>query len=191
MCTILWQQQLLFYGQRLHDLNFWLELSNRLHVQRASTCFQFVGKARPSSCLHQSSHSQGSRDSAQVSSTNQVWPWWLSTLLAVALEKSDDNPQLLFWLLQLFLQVNYIMFAWLISCTFLANKYYFSLTTNQPTVLSAMAYQQANRTIIRDVSFSRTRPFYVICRKQKPYLCICFSFWELVHVFFHINAREF
>ena len=36
------------------------------------------------------------------------------------------------------------MFAWLISRTFSVNKQYFSLTTNQPTVLSAMA---AKRTV--------------------------------------------
>ena len=34
-----------------------------------------------------------------------------------------------------------VIFAWLISRTFLANEQYFSLTTNHPTVLSAMAYQ--------------------------------------------------
>jgi len=33
------------------------------------------------------------------------------------------------------------MFAWLTSRTFSANEQYFSLTTNQPTVLSAIAYQ--------------------------------------------------
>jgi len=33
------------------------------------------------------------------------------------------------------------LFVWLISRTFSANEQYFSLTTNQPTVLSAMAYQ--------------------------------------------------
>jgi len=41
------------------------------------------------------------------------------------------------------------LFAWLISRTFSANKQYFSLITNQPTVLSAMAYQpneQGNST---------------------------------------------
>jgi len=31
--------------------------------------------------------------------------------------------------------------AWLIIRTFSANEYYFSLTTNQPTVFSAMTYQ--------------------------------------------------
>ena len=31
--------------------------------------------------------------------------------------------------------------AWLISRTFSANEQYFSLTINQPTVLSAIAYQ--------------------------------------------------
>ena len=35
----------------------------------------------------------------------------------------------------------YVLFAWLISRTFSANEQYFSLTTNQPTVLSAMVYQ--------------------------------------------------
>ena len=34
-----------------------------------------------------------------------------------------------------------VMFAWLISCTFSADEQYFSLTTNQLKVLSAMAYQ--------------------------------------------------
>ena len=33
------------------------------------------------------------------------------------------------------------LFAWLISRTFSANEQYFSLTTNQPTVFSAMTYQ--------------------------------------------------
>ena len=32
------------------------------------------------------------------------------------------------------------LFAWLISRTFSTNEQYFSLTTNQPTVLSVMAY---------------------------------------------------
>ena len=34
-----------------------------------------------------------------------------------------------------------VPFAWLISHIFSANEQYFSLKTNQPTVLSAMAYQ--------------------------------------------------
>jgi len=37
------------------------------------------------------------------------------------------------------------LFAWLISRTFSANEQYFSLTTNQPTVLSAMAYQPSEQ----------------------------------------------
>jgi len=32
------------------------------------------------------------------------------------------------------------LFTWFISRTFLANEQYFSLTTNQPTVLSVMTY---------------------------------------------------
>ena len=39
------------------------------------------------------------------------------------------------------------MFAWLISCTFLANEQYFSLTTNQSTVLSVIAYQPSEHGI--------------------------------------------
>jgi len=35
-----------------------------------------------------------------------------------------------------------VLFVWLISRIFSANEYYFSLTTNQPTILSAMAYHQ-------------------------------------------------
>ena len=35
----------------------------------------------------------------------------------------------------------FALFAWLIGRTFSANEQYFSLITNQPTVLSAMAYQ--------------------------------------------------
>ena len=31
--------------------------------------------------------------------------------------------------------------VWLISCTFFTNEQYFSLTPNQPTIFSAMAYQ--------------------------------------------------
>jgi len=38
-----------------------------------------------------------------------------------------------------------ILFAWLISRTFSVNEQYFSLTTNQPTVLSAMAYQPSGQ----------------------------------------------
>ena len=34
-----------------------------------------------------------------------------------------------------------VMFAWFISRTFSTYEQYFSLTTNQATVLSAMAYQ--------------------------------------------------
>ena len=37
------------------------------------------------------------------------------------------------------------LFAWLISRTFSANEQYFSLITNQPTVLSAMAYQPSEQ----------------------------------------------
>jgi len=37
------------------------------------------------------------------------------------------------------------LFVWFISRTFLANERYFSLTTNQPTVLSAMAYQPSEQ----------------------------------------------
>ena len=36
---------------------------------------------------------------------------------------------------------NIALFAWLISRIFSANEHYFSLTTNQSTILSAMAYQ--------------------------------------------------
>jgi len=39
------------------------------------------------------------------------------------------------------------MFVWLISRTFLVNKYYFSLITNESTVLSAMAYQPSEQGI--------------------------------------------
>ena len=48
-----------------------------------------------------------------------------------------------------FVQQNFAMFTWLISPTFSTNKQYFSLTTNQPIVISAMAYQ-ANMTLIND-----------------------------------------
>ena len=37
------------------------------------------------------------------------------------------------------------LFAWLISRTFLANEQYFSLTTNQPTILTVMAYQPSEQ----------------------------------------------
>ena len=37
------------------------------------------------------------------------------------------------------------LFAWLISRTFSANEQYFSLTTNQLTVLSGMAYQPSEQ----------------------------------------------
>jgi len=39
------------------------------------------------------------------------------------------------------------LFAWLISRTFSANEHYFSLTINQPTVLSAMAYHPSEQGI--------------------------------------------
>jgi len=35
----------------------------------------------------------------------------------------------------------FALFVWLISRTFLTSEQYFSLPTNQPTVLSVMAYQ--------------------------------------------------
>ena len=41
----------------------------------------------------------------------------------------------------------YAMFAWLISRTFSANEQYFSLVTNQSTVLLAMAYQPSEQGI--------------------------------------------
>jgi len=41
----------------------------------------------------------------------------------------------------------FIWFAWLISRTFSANEQYFSLTINQPTVLSVMAYQPSEQGI--------------------------------------------
>jgi len=37
------------------------------------------------------------------------------------------------------------LFAWLISRTFSANEQYFSLTTNQPTILLAMTYQPSEQ----------------------------------------------
>ena len=40
------------------------------------------------------------------------------------------------------------MFAWLISRIFSANEQYFSLTTNQPTVLSVMTYQSSEQESI-------------------------------------------
>ena len=48
---------------------------------------------------------------------------------------SNENQTLLHY------DFGYALFAWLISRTFSANEHYFSLTANQPTVLSAMAYQ--------------------------------------------------
>ena len=45
-----------------------------------------------------------------------------------------------------------VLFVWLISRTFLANKYYFSYTTNQPTILSAMAYQPSEQDNKRYIS---------------------------------------
>ena len=42
------------------------------------------------------------------------------------------------------------LFAWLISRTFSANEQYFSLTTNQQTILSAMAYQPSEQGISID-----------------------------------------
>ena len=43
------------------------------------------------------------------------------------------------------------LFAWLISRTFSANEQYFPLTTNQPTVLSAMAYQPSEQGILHRI----------------------------------------
>ena len=40
---------------------------------------------------------------------------------------------------------DHALFAWLISRTFSANEQYFSLTTNQPTVFSVMAYQPSEQ----------------------------------------------
>ena len=37
------------------------------------------------------------------------------------------------------------LFAWLISCIFLVNEQYFSLTTNQSIVLSAMTFQPSEQ----------------------------------------------
>ena len=42
------------------------------------------------------------------------------------------------------LDISYALFAWL-SRTFSANEQYFSLATNQPTVLSAMTYQPSEQ----------------------------------------------
>ena len=39
----------------------------------------------------------------------------------------------------------YVLFVWLISRIFLVNEQHFSLTTNQSTVLSAMAYQPSEQ----------------------------------------------
>jgi len=41
----------------------------------------------------------------------------------------------------------FVLFAWFISRTFSANEQYFSLTTNQLTVLSTMAYQPNDQGI--------------------------------------------
>jgi len=40
------------------------------------------------------------------------------------------------------------LFAWLISRTVSANEQYFSLSINQPTLLSAMAYQPSEQGIL-------------------------------------------
>ena len=40
------------------------------------------------------------------------------------------------------------LFVWLISRTFSANEHYFCLTTNQPTVFSAMTYQPNEHGIL-------------------------------------------
>ena len=39
------------------------------------------------------------------------------------------------------------LFVWFISRTFSANEQYFSLTTNQPTVFSAITYQPSKQGI--------------------------------------------
>ena len=47
--------------------------------------------------------------------------------------------------------------VWFISRTFSANEQYFSLTTNQPTVLSAMAYQPSEQSISKKLVFAATQ----------------------------------
>ena len=44
----------------------------------------------------------------------------------------------------------YALFVWLISRTFLANEQYFSLTINQSTVLSVMAYHPSEQSNSRE-----------------------------------------
>ena len=75
--------------------------------------------------------------------------------------------------------ISYAPFAWLISRTFSANEYYFSLTINQPTVLSAMTYQpnekvklaskEQNTAMCVETALLRFSPPFV---EQKSY-CIC------------------
>ena len=51
---------------------------------------------------------------------------------------------------------HHTLFVWFISCTFSVNEQYFSLTTNQSTVPSAMAYQSCERS--GKVSFPHMDP---------------------------------
>ena len=56
-----------------------------------------------------------------------------------------------------------VLFAWLISRTFSANEQYFSLTTNQSTVLSAMSYQPSEQGKCQNPSNTKFSISFTLC----------------------------
>ena len=94
----------------------------------------------------------------------------------------------------------FALFAWLISRTFSDNEQYFSLTTNQPTVPSAMAYQPSEQGSCRlkNISFllkckaellpfffqkksaENTRDHKLMVMQNKSYRCT----WHWFYIFY-------
>ena len=70
-----------------------------------------------------------------------------------------------------------VLFVWLINRIFLANEQYFSLTTNQPTVLSTMAYQP------NEQGNSNHCPIFVCTSKTtRLYITVDNVKWEEVYI---------
>ena len=76
----------------------------------------------------------------------------------------------------------FALFAYLISRTFSANEQYFSLITNQPTVLSAMPYQSNEQGTTMGILNKHFKYFYYSCFISISYIYFYGLFWPVAAV---------